>query len=194
MNITASRPDETVAILQADFINCWVPVVQYTLAAPAASVAFAALPQTFRDLAFVIQARTTRVSTVDSIYWQANGDGGQVYSYHNVYGNNNAAAGVSAILAANGAVVGYCDAANSIAGAYGGSQVIFPNYRSTTILKQAWGYGGNIGTPSSATIYAGHFDSMWTPAVIAAITSLIFFPVVGPNFAAGSIFALYGIL
>ena len=49
-NITAPRPDETVAILQADFINCWIPLQQTMLAAPAASVAFAAIPQTFRHL------------------------------------------------------------------------------------------------------------------------------------------------
>ena len=194
MNITAKRPDETVAVLQADFINCWIPLQQTTMAAPAASVAFAAIPQTFRALTFVIQARTDRASTVDAVYWQANGDAGQVYSHHNVYGNNNVAGGVSAILAANGAVVGYCDAANSVAGAYGGCQVIFPNYRSTTIVKQAWGHGGNVGTPSAATIYSAHHNSMWTPAVIAAITSLIFYPIFGPNFVAGSIFAMYGIL
>lgn len=193
-NITARRPDETVAILQADFINCWIPLQQTTLAAPAASVSFAAIPQTFRALAFTIQARTDRASTADTVYWQANGDAGQNYSNHNVYGNNNAAAASSAIAAANGAVIGLCDAANSVAGAYGGCQAIFPNYRSTTLVKQAWGYGGNVGTPSAATMFAAHYNSVWHPAVIAAITSLVFYPVVGPNFVAGSIFAMYGIL
>lgn len=167
---------------------------QQTLAAPAVSVSFAAIPQIFRHLAFAIQARTDRNDTVDAIYWQANGDAGQNYSHHNIYGNNNAAAAVSAISAANGAVIGYCDAALSLAGAYGGCQAVFPNYRSTAIVKQAWGQGGNVGTPSAATLYAAHFNSMWHPAAIAGIVSLIFFPVFGPNFVAGSIFAMYGIL
>lgn len=194
MNITAPRPDETVAILQSDFINCWIPLQQTTLGGAAASVSFAAIPQTFRALAFVIQARTTRASTFDTIYWQANGDAGQNYSHHNVYGLNNAAAASSAIGAANGAVIGVCDGANSLAGAYGGAQVIFPNYRNPDVVKQAWGHGGNVGTPSAATMFAAHYNSVWHPAAIAAITSLVFYPLIGPNFAAGSIFAMYGIL
>lgn len=194
MNITAPRPDETVAILQADFINCWIPLQQTILAAPAASVAFAAIPQIFRSLAFVIQARTDRASTVDTIYWQANGDAGQNYSHHNVYGNNNLAAASSAIGAANGALIAVCDGASSLAGAYGGCQATFPNYRSTTHVKQAWSQGGNVGTPTAATVYAIQYNSIWHPAVIVGITSLVFFPVIGPNFVAGSIFAMYGIL
>lgn len=194
MNITAPRPDETVAILQADFVNCWIPLQQTILAAPAVSVSFSSIPQIFRSLAFVIQARTDRASTVDTIYWQANGDAGQNYSHHNIYGLNNAAAASSAIAAANGALVGVCDGANSLAGGFGGAQVIFPNYRSTTYVKQAWSQGGNVGTPSAATVYAIQYNSIWHPAVIAAITSLVFFPVVGPNFVAGSIFAMYGVL
>lgn len=191
MNITALRPDETIAILQADFVNCWIPIAQVTLAAPAASVTFASIPQNFRTLVSVTLARTDRNANSDVANWQANGDGGANYDYVAVYGNNSLA-GSAAVVAQTSCQDSAIEGNTSRANCFGGGLTFWPNYRSATAEKESINVSGIESVPSAASMWVwlrvGHWRST------AAITSLTFLPNIGPNFVAGSIFQLYGIL
>lgn len=168
-----------------------VGIGETVLTAPAASVTFASLPQNFRSLLFTTQVRTDKVATNDIVLWRANADAGANYDYVNAFGIAGAAGSGNAIAATSG-FFAYCDAANSRAACFGGSLAIFPNYRSNTMEKQSWNIGGNVGVPTAGTIVCIFDNSHWRST--AAITQIDLFPSTGPNFVAGSVFQLYGIL
>lgn len=169
----------------------WCLISETVLTASVASVTLSNIPQNFRSLVLIANARTDRVSTSDVIYWQANADAGANYDLVDIYGNTAAASSTNGIGTAFGRIV-VCDAASSRANCFGGALAIFPNYRDTTLEKQSWSIGGNTGTPSAATIFMEVCKSCWRSTV--AISSLTLFPQTGPNFVAKSIFQLYGVL
>jgi len=160
------------------------------LAAPAASVTFASIPQIFRHLVLFINARTNAVATADNISLRFNADAGNNYDYVILFGNNALAGSVNVIAAAQAATM-VIDAANSRASCFGGGVAFIYNYANANIEKDLNSLSGNSGTPTGATKYVQVYTSHWRN--VAAITSILVFPNVGPNFVANSVFQLYGI-
>jgi len=164
------------------------------LAAPAASVTFANLPQIYRTLVLLMQVRTDAVAEADVTLWRANGDAGANYDY--VYGRLSAdgTQGSTGATASIQGLIGYTEAANSRASNFSPCVAYFPGYALATQEKWcATSIHTKMGDVSAlADLAVGIASSRWRST--AAITSLTIFPSTGPNFVAGSRFALYGIL
>ena len=191
---TQVRNSELVDLLRADFVNCWIPVRQAVLAAPAAAVTFANLPQNYRALALFTQARTDRPAEIDNLNWRANGDAGARYdrSWIQRYG---AALTSGEARAATQAYGGLAEAANSRANCFAPTIIFWPDYSRSDREHYSLSFSCIVGDLSADGDLGLTFrGSHWRPAVLAAITSLTLRPETGPNFVAGSRFALYGIL
>ena len=164
---------------------------QTTLTGSVASVTFDLTDyQQFRHLLLVANVRADRVSTNDAIKGQFNGDSGNNYDY-SFFGTINATFQGGNSIAATDLLLGDMECANSLANSFSESIVLFSNYTNTSIYKFCLSITGNFGTPAAATTRARVFMSQWRST--NAVTSLLLFPNVGPNFVANSIFALYGI-
>ena len=190
MNQSANRPDELIAILRGDFPLGLVPIAQTTLAAPVASVTFAGVPQNFRTLMLISLPRTDRVAVGDFILLQFNGDAGVNYNRETLRGQNVAASALNA-MAITGIQIGYIEGANALANAFSSVIAFIPNYRSgarKTVISLATVFGSGIAADAVIEANGGQWSG------IAAITSITLSPAFGPNFVAGSVFQLYGIL
>jgi len=169
--------------------GAWTLIAETILGAPAATVTFAAIPGTYRNLALFTHARTTRAAPSDEINIRCNGDAGGNYAwsdegFHTAGDSHN-----GANLGATAATMASCDAANSLANSFGGGLIYFWRYASTTTLKHMRSDSGRGAgwVPMYGFQNLGGWDST------AAITSITLLPGTGPNFDTGCIFTLYGI-
>lgn len=175
-------------------VGGWRAIAETTLAAPAASVTFAGIPQNYRTLAMVLQLCTDRVNELDVWGWQANADAGNNYDYLRMYMTGGNVHGVSVGRGVATIQSGYTEAVNSRANNLAPNLSFWPGYASASMEK--WSVtsiasvGGNVSADSDLYLVfaAGHWRST------NAITSLTIYPVLGANLVAGSILTLYGIL
>lgn len=191
---TGKRPDQIVNILRESFINCWIPIAQTTLAAPAASVTFSSIPQTFRMIVLFTSLRTDSATTGEAILWRANGDANANYDrvYHGVV---NAAFSAGNNIGSTSGYLAEAEGNNSRANSFAPGFTFFFNYNSTTQEKYSLSpISTAFGTPAAATVVSYNFASRWKISPIAAITSITVLPSAGPNLVAGSAAYLYGIL
>ena len=158
------------------------------LSASAASVTFSNIPQGFRHLMILAQARSDQAAEIDTLICRFNGDTGSNYDYSQIQN------GVySATRPATFVTCGFTEAANSRAAAYSLTQVVISAYSRAGIDKYSSGYGGCFGNLSAdadlfyLTVY-GH----WRNTNVITSVTLSLTP--GPNFVSGSRFQLYGIL
>lgn len=170
----------------------WELIAETLLGAPAASVTFAAIPQTYRVLALVSDVRTDAVAEVDSFFWRANADAGNNYDVAGFYASP-AFHGHWGARATPAPRAGIAEAVNSRANCFGPNIAFWLDYSSATAEKHCLAPGmGTAGDRSAdADLYFQDAASWWRN--IAAITQLVFAPDVGPNFVAGSRFTLYGV-
>lgn len=150
-----------------------------TLAALSSSITFASIPQNYRDLVLVVQARSNRVETAD--FGAFNFNGSAPVSRIGMVGS---ASGASSYSLTNNALF-ECPAANAAADRYNAAIFQLMDYSATdkhkTILNR-----DNINTDgvvAQATRWAN----------TAAITTIAITSFTGSSFVAGSTFALYGI-
>jgi hypothetical protein len=193
MPVQIRNPD-LVTGLRGDFPLGWIPISQTELAAPAASVTFSSIPDTYRTLAVVISARSVNASEGRFLAWRANADAGANYDRHYWYVQGDAAAWVAvADRAANEGWAGIIEAANSRANNLGALVVLFPEYKFAD--REKWSLVpimARYGDVSADTdMLTGGATSRWRST--AAITSLTFLDT-GANLAADSRFELYGVL
>lgn len=159
----------------------WIPMATYTSLAGQGNISFLNIPQTWRDLVVVIQARSVGTAT-DYVSVSLNGDAGANYSRLQMYGDGTTAAGAST---SSNIVQGTIPISTSASSDVSIMQMQFFDYVATDRHK-LW-----LTRNSRATTEAFAQVSRW--ANTSAITSITFTTYTGSAFAAGSTFALYGI-
>lgn len=162
-------------------------IAEVVLAAAQATVAFNAIPQNYRNLRLVGQARGDTALTFTHLQAQLNGDTGATYDWTEVYGSGSASGGASS-YAQTFALLGNIVAANAPATVASGVDALIPNYASTTFDKTIRSINDNERDRAGG-YFAEVAATSWRNT--AAITSLLLFPGAG-NFVAGTVFTLYG--
>ena len=166
----------------------YVLLERIELAASAASVTFANIPQSgYTDLKVVMSTRNSAGSNSwDDIYVDINGSSSN-FTSRVLYGTGSAAN--SSSFSSSIAQVGEGNAGT--ANTFGSTEIYFPNYLSTTTAKSfsADSVSENNATASLAQLGAG----LWNPGTQAAISSLTFRTFTSGSFVANSTFSLYGL-
>jgi hypothetical protein len=164
------------------------------------SVPFTAIPQTFKNLLIIVQARLTEVTLQsDDITCVVNGDATARYNYVTIWATNISGSGIAAMGSAPGNFTGTASnwpllrVSASLAGSAvtgGGGFALIPNYNVATFNKAFYslsGAGSGNAGMADMRIRAGWYN----PTTQAAITSLTLGTPAGSNFLLGSFFGLY---
>ena len=161
---------------------------EYRLAAPAASVIFATIPQFYRELQVSMKIRSTRAAPneSDSVGIQFNADAGN--RYHWGYLQRSGGAFTSGeFLNAAAISIGVTEAGGSTAGFFSSVKFSVINYAAAAVAHYAQGESTAWGNQSVAADYILSYRSgNWTPVGAQAITSLTVFCLNG-NIDTGSI-------
>lgn len=168
-------------------------IAETTLTGSVASVTFSAIPQTFRTLLLVGQARTDRVAETDNINLRFNADAGANYDQLSL---NWTTAGTTpaATRAGTSAVMAHVEAANARGSNFTQFVAWLPGYALAD--REKWflapGSGGFGDVNADADLNLADRRGRWRST--AAISSITIIPNAGTNIVASSIFTLYGIL
>lgn len=153
------------------------------LTAPAATITFANIPQNFEALLLHVYTKTDRAAGSDPVVITINADAVAAnYNNQQLYGFGAAPTSVRNIADRNWILI----SGTGPAGEYDGGVLLFPGYAETDRHKHALGLYGN--SDNTAFIQSARWLSN------AAITSIAITPMNGPNFVAGTIVELEGIL
>lgn len=162
--------------------------------APTSSVRFENIPQTYRHLHLVMQARSDAPDRSGAnVSLRFNDDGGEHYAYAAVKGSPGEAVGVFGAVRANR--MEFVDVPAGLAAAnYPGNAVIeIPYYSDTTFNKTVLSQSGFIGREVAGDLGVYQGSGWWaSTAGITDIEVFILNPAHG-RFVTGSTFALYGI-
>jgi hypothetical protein len=159
-----------------------VLIQKQALVAPAATVTFSAIPQTYTNL-LLVSSGTNSSGATQNLSIEFNGDTTQTdYSYSYILTNNGTVAG-GAAYSTPGVLLGI-----SINSGGSNSRSMITNYSSTTVNKVVESTFMCIN-PGAAAL-SGTAGGMWNSN--AAITSIVAALASG-NFAAGTVFSLYGL-
>lgn len=167
-------------------------ISEQVLGSPAATIALASIPGTYKSLLLEVTSRTSAAAVGDDVVLQANGDTGSNYGY------------VASLLQVAGTTPTRLDGGNTAASLFyvgptlgstatgdeaGLASVTIPDYAGTTFRKQLVSTvtRGSNGTNMASGTIGGEWRNT------AAITSLLLFPTSGGNFVAGTAVRLYGI-
>jgi hypothetical protein len=158
------------------------------LVAPAASVVFAAIPQTFRNLRLIANVK---INVTSAVYLRFNGDAGANYDDVTFFGS---AVGDTSHtyqdLAYNGAQIGVAGT-DSNAGYSSPLTAEIPDYASAAFFKNAIGQSAYRWSSAGERTDIGQAAGWWlNTAPITQVTVLV--TNFGATFAAGSRFMLYG--
>lgn len=160
-----------------------------TLSSSSSTITFSSIPSTYQHLQIRAIVRTATVTTDSSGYIRFNSDSGTNYAWHWLYGNGTSA------LATGGATQDKIQIMVSMPGAsystsiYGASIVDIHDYASTTKNKTVRTFNGVDNNSGSTSSKVNLVSGLWINT--NAITSIT---ITGFNdFAAGSVFSLYGI-
>lgn len=178
-------------------------ITSSTLGVAAATFTASSIPNTYKNLLLVVNARLTE-STVqaDDVAMTLNGDTGAHYSYMTIFSTTITGTTTTGPITAPAANTAFSQAnwpairANaSSAGASvnaGGGVVFIPNYAGATFNKMFWSISGG-GNGTSAMVDGRWRLGWWNPTSQAAVSSLTLTAPGGGNFLAGSFFQLYGL-
>jgi hypothetical protein len=161
-----------------------VLIQKQALVAPAATVTFSAIPQTYTNL-LLVSSGTNDTGATQNLSIEFNGDTTQAdYSYSYAITNNGTLVGGFSYSAA-GVLTGI--STNS-----GGSnsRATITNYSSTTVNKVVESTFMCININPNTSAISGTAGGVWNSN--AAITSIVAALASG-NFAAGTVFSLYGL-
>jgi len=155
-----------------------------TLATAAASIEFTSIPQTFTDLVFVINIRSTLAENYDDQLRVKFNTSTANFTNRQLQGNGSTTNSFSG----SDPFIGYIPSANRTANTFGNAQMYVPNYTASTNKSASIdAVTENNATTAIQTIFA----LLWSNS--AAITGVSFNALEG-NLAAGSMVSLYGIL
>ena len=172
--------------------NPWEPQGAYdalsTVTVPTggvASITFAGIPQSYKNLQIRILARGTNASNEIAIVPQINGVTGSNYTQHGIFADGSSAVAVGSIN--DNAVIQRFPGASATASIFGAAIVDFVDYANTNKKPVMRALGGVDRNGGGAV---GFYSTMIQTN--GAITQLVFTPNLG-NFAEYSQFTLYGI-
>lgn len=149
-----------------------------------------ALPTTYAHLLVVCYLRSDRALTVDDCQLRFNNDTGANYDLESL--RATAATPVSSELFAQTSIYqGAIPAASATANVFGGPTFLIPNYANATNQKMILGWTGHKVGTTTGLLGAGVASGFWRSN--AAINRITLFPVVGPNFVAGSRVSVYAL-
>lgn len=160
-------------------------IAKQTLGSAASSVTFSSIPATtYDDLVLFVSARTTRVLTIDGLYYRFNGDTNTAnYSTRRIYGT-----GSSFGSDTNRDGVIFATGSTATASTFGNSETYIPNAFGST----AKSYSSTITNENNdALAYVGATAALWTGT--SAISSIAIYAETGANIATGSSFYLFGV-
>ena len=148
---------------------------------------FTAIPQTYKTLAIVWQARSTYASVNQQIYMELNGDLTANYYFRGWDPNfNEAGLGYAAGL------IGRVPGSTANANVPGNGIIYLPNYAETTLFKTWWANLGYMWDETDATSIRPTINTgMWKST--AAITQINLRSRANQYWTPGSRFTLYGI-
>ena len=148
------------------------------------TIIFDNIPQNFEDLILHVYARSSRAALTDFIRVELNGDG--AVANYNLQYLLGAVAGVTAGRAL-GSMTWLLQTGNTTgAGQYAGNTMLFPRYAKSDRHKHAVALTGM--TEARVQLFSCRWENL------NPITSIRLTPTNGPNFLAGSVFELEGIL
>jgi hypothetical protein len=173
--------------------NPWEPAGAYESIAAVtvpsggvASVTFSNIPQIFAHLQVRVLARDSRSNSASNIEWRYNGDTGNNYTSHVVYGNGGStAAAVDLNLSTQSAI--RIPGASASANIFGVGILDILDYTNTNKNKVSRTLSGHDQNGDGQLYFT---SGLWNNT--AAITSITFVPTTA-NIVQHSSFALYGI-
>jgi hypothetical protein len=155
------------------------------------SVTFSSLgdySSTYKHLQIRMTGRTSRVAQFDYINLRLNGDTGNNYTAHYVYGDGSSVQSGFEGASISRAFVGTFAGNSATASIFGASVFDILDAYSTTKNKTTRAlHGVRTGSFQEVFLSSGLYMST------AATNSVTILPTVGPNFLTGSRFSLYGI-
>lgn len=193
--MTAELFDSMINELGAFFVTRdeIAQIAQTTLTGSVASVTFASIPQHFRSLFLIYQARSDLAAELDVVLVRLNADAGNNYDWIRQFGRADGATGVTGARGVSSMTIGWCEAANSRASVFTPALIYLAGYSSASVEKVINScphsvYGNRNANTDIYMILAG---GAWRNT--NAVTSITILPQTGPNFVSGSIFQLYGL-
>jgi hypothetical protein len=162
-------------------------ISEQLLAAPAASVTFSAIPQTYRSIEVRALAKSDAAVHATLLLLDFNGDAGAVYSYQ--WNSGYGAFGMRGVATLDQVRAELGDVSAATQTYPSAIYLLIPGYAGTVLMKAWTGHVGGAqseGSPGGFAVGGGFKRT-------TAITSLRLRPNAG-NFIIGSRFALYGVL
>ena len=189
VNTTATGPagaaSASTAIVTA---GSYFSIATVTLGSAAATISFTSIPSTYTHLQVRGIGRASNATTDENLVIQFNSDTTTNYSLHNVYGTG-AATGVNASTSFTASYFARVSGASSTAGIYGVAAADIFDYASVDKYKTILSSSGHDQNGSGyVTLMSGNWRST------SAVTTLTIKNDSGSNIAAGSTFALYGVM
>jgi hypothetical protein len=170
------------------YVNSYESIATITSSGATNLIEFTAIPTTYTHLQVRIFSRSARSATTDTVYIRLNSDATSNYSWHRLRGNGTSA--ISGGYWPDGVMfAGETPAASATSGIFGASVVDILDYANTNKNKTIRSLGGYDATGSGmAELYSG---AWYSTTAVSALTFANYSS--GNNFAAGTVFALYGI-
>jgi hypothetical protein len=179
----SSAASNSVVVASVD-PGSYFPIATTTLATTASSITFSSIPATYKHL----QVRLSASSSISQdIFFQLNGDTGNNYARHYMYGSGASPAAAGATVPAASGSLGYVSA-NTDASIFGTAIFDLLDYASTNKYKTTrslTGYDNN--SAGLIVLYSG----LWQNT--AAVNSLTMFPNNSGLFQQYTKASLYGI-
>ena len=165
--------------------NSYASIATVTVGSGGAStITFSSIPSTYTHLQLRMMVRET--STSNGYDMQFNGDTGNNYSRHYLYGTGSSA-GAAAVTSTSSMILADAAVSTSTTGVFGASVcdvLDYTNVNKNKVIRTLGGYDNN----GNGGIF---FNSgLWMNT--SSVTSIVIIPDAG-NFAQYSSFALYGI-
>ncbi len=148
------------------------------------TITFDNIPQNFEDLILHVYVRSSEADNDDLVQITLNGDAVAANYDMQVLEARGAVATAASSNSSMGLM--YIPADNEGAGEYAGGAVLFPGYAESDRHKHLINFSGN--NENQQWLRSQRWESM------AAITSIALSLATGPNFLAGSVFELEGIM
>lgn len=168
-------------------------ITETVLSASVASVTFNNIPQDFRHLMVITQARTDTAAEIDAIQFRLNNDSGSNYDRLSTVIVTTGVAAVAtrgAIAAANAVIT---EGANSRAFNFSPGLTIIFGYSVNTQEKHILSLSSSFGDLSADTDLNLRFNGIhWRNRNV--ITNMLLLPGSAANFVSGSRFQIFGML
>lgn len=176
----------------------WIPIASTTLGAPASSVSWTSVPQTYKNLMIVANCRTTEVATASDILLRFNNDTNADYANLNVTADNASGTAALAIQGGNAQTstpVMRTAGANLNSAIWGGGFAWILGYsNASTANKQIYSLSGegDFGSVAAFRLRQTTFSNANSSFTAIAVTRVDLIAGGSSNFSTGSTFQLYG--